>query len=66
MLWDLLAVFAVVLGFLLIIGGLDTLITWRAWFLGISGLVLLLPGIIRIYLRIRRLRTRSSSAEDKN
>ena len=66
MLWDLLAVFAVVLGFLLIIGGLDTLVTWRAWFLGISGLVLLLPGIIRIYLRIRRLRTRSSSAEDKN
>ncbi|MGO9314343.1 MAG: hypothetical protein ACLQBD_10555 [Syntrophobacteraceae bacterium] len=66
MLWDLLAVFAVVLGFLLIIGGLDTLITWRAWFLGISGLVLLLPGIIRIYLRIRRLRTRSSSVEDKN
>jgi glucose dehydrogenase len=66
MLWDLLAVFAVVLGFLLIIGGLDTLITWRAWFLGISGLVLLLPGIIRICLRIRRLRTRSSSAEDKN
>ena len=66
MLWDLLAVFAVVLGFLLIIGGLDTLITWRAWFLGISGLVLLLPGIIRIYLRIRHLRTRSSSVEDKN
>ena len=57
MLWDLLAVFAVVLGFLLIIGGLDTLIEWRAWFLGISGLVLLLPGIIRIYMRIRHLRT---------
>ena len=66
MCWDLLAVFAVVLGFLLIIGGLDTLITWRAWFLGISGLVLFLPGIIQIYLRIRRLLTRNSSAEDKN
>jgi hypothetical protein len=66
MLWDLLAVFAVVLGFLLIIGGLDTLIEWRAWFLGISGLVLLLPGIIRICMRIRHLRTRSRSVEEKN
>ena len=64
--WDILAVFGVVFGFLLIIGGLDTLMTWRAWFLGISGLVLFLPGIIRIYLRIRRLRTRNSSMEDKN
>ena len=66
MLWDLLAVFAVVLGFLLIIGGLDTLIEWRAWFLGISGLVLLLPGIIRICMRIRHLRTHSRSVEEKN
>ena len=64
--WDLLALFGVVLGFLLIIGGLDTLVTWRAWFLGISGLVLFLPGIIRICLRIRRLRTRDSLTEDKN
>ena len=64
--WDLLALFGVVFGFLLIIGGLDTLVAWRAWFLGISGLVLLLPGIIRIFLRIRRLRTRNSSMEGKN
>ena len=64
--WDLLALFGVVFGFLLIIGGLDTLVAWRAWFLGISGLVLFLPGIIRIFLRIRRLRTRNSSMEDKN
>ncbi len=59
--WDLLALFGVAFGFLLIIGGLDTLVAWRAWFLGISGLVLLLPGLIRIFLRIRRLRTRNSS-----
>jgi hypothetical protein len=64
--WDLLALFGVVLGFLLIIGGLDTLVTWRAWFLGISGLVLFLPGIIRICLRIRRLLTRNSLTEDMN
>ena len=65
MLWDLLAVFAVVLGFLLIIGGLDTLITWRAWFFCISGLVLLLPGIIRSYLVLRRLWAPKSSKEGK-
>lgn len=59
--WDLLALFGVAFGFLLIIGGLDTLVAWRAWFLGISGLVLLLPGLIRIFLRIRRLGTRNSS-----
>ena len=64
--WDLLALSGVVLGFLLIIAGLDTLVAWRAWFLGISGLVLLLPGITRIFLRIRRLLTHNSSMEDNN
>jgi hypothetical protein len=63
---DLTAVFALVFGLLLIIKGLDTLTTWRAWFLGISGLVLFLAGIIGIYLRIRRFLTRNSSMEDKN
>ena len=61
--WNLLAIFAVVFGILLIIKGLDTLTTWRAWFFGISGLVLLLAGMIRIYLRIRHFRTRNSSIE---
>ncbi|MGA3113254.1 MAG: hypothetical protein ABSF90_02345 [Syntrophobacteraceae bacterium] len=64
--WDIPAVFGVVSGFLLIIKGLDTLTTWRAWFFGISGLVLLLAGMIRIYLRIRHFRTRNSSIEYKD
>jgi hypothetical protein len=64
--WDILAVFGVVFGFLLIIKGFDTLTTWRAWFFGISGLVLFLPGILRICLRIRHLRTRDHSVEAKN
>jgi glucose dehydrogenase len=64
--WDIPAVFAVVLGFLLIIKGLDTLTIWRAWFFGISGLVLLLAGMIRIAARIRNFRTRNSSIEDKD
>ena len=66
MLWDLLALLGVVFGFLLIVGGLDTLVAWRAWFLGMSGLVLFLPGIIRIFLRSRRLLTRNGSMEDNN
>ncbi len=64
--WNLLAIFAVVFGILLIIKGLDTLTTWRAWFFCISGLVLFLPGIIRSYLGIRRLWTHKSSTENKN
>ncbi|MGO8942183.1 MAG: hypothetical protein ACLQJ7_00715 [Syntrophobacteraceae bacterium] len=64
--WNLLAIFAVVLGVLLIIKGLDTLTPWRAWFFCISGLVLFLPGIIRSYVRIRRLWAHESSTEDKD
>lgn len=63
--WNLLAILAVVFGFLLIIKGLDTLTTWRVWFLCISGLVLFLPGIILSFLRIRRFRTHNSTQEDK-
>ncbi|MGA2027335.1 MAG: hypothetical protein ABSH17_09770 [Syntrophobacteraceae bacterium] len=63
--WNLLAIFAIVFGILLIIKGLDTLITWRAWFFCISGLVLLLPGIIRSYLVLRRLWVPKSSKEGK-
>ena len=64
--WNLLAIFAVVFGILLIIKGLDTLITWRAWFFCISGLVLFLLGIIRSYLLLRRLWAHNSSMEGKN
>jgi hypothetical protein len=52
--WNVLSAFAVLLGLLLMFSALDTLIPWRAWFLGISGLVLLLPGATRLYLRMRR------------
>jgi glucose dehydrogenase len=55
--WDVLAIFGIVFGFLLIIKGFDTLTIWRAWFFGISGLVFFLPGILRILLRIWRLRS---------
>ncbi|MGC9965475.1 MAG: hypothetical protein ABSE08_08720 [Syntrophobacteraceae bacterium] len=64
--WDILAVLGIVFGCLLIIKGFDTLTIWRAWFFGISGLVLFLPGILRIYLRIRRLRSPKGPAEAKD
>ena len=64
--WNLLAIFAVVFGILLIIKGFDTLTTWRAWFFCISGVVLFLLGIIRSYLSLRRLWAHNSSKEDKN
>ncbi|MGA2402341.1 MAG: hypothetical protein ABSG91_11655 [Syntrophobacteraceae bacterium] len=64
--WNILAVFAVLFGFLLIIKGLDTLTPWRAWFFGISGLVLFLPGVIRIYLRIRRFKTDNTPIQGKD
>ena len=52
--WNVLSAFAVVSGLLLMFTALDTLIEWRAWFLAISGLVLFLPGAIRLYLRMKR------------
>ncbi len=64
--WDILAVFGIVFGFLLIIKGFDTLTTWRAWFFGISGLVLFLPGILRAYLRIRRIGSPKGPVEAKS
>jgi hypothetical protein len=64
--WDILAVFGVVFGFLLIIKGFDTLTEWRAWFFGICGLVLFLPGVLRIFFRIRHLRVHNGQAEAKS
>jgi glucose dehydrogenase len=52
--WNILSVFAVLFGFLLMFKGIDTLIVWRAWFFFISGLVLFLPGASLLFLRIRR------------
>jgi hypothetical protein len=64
--WDILAVFGIVFGFLLIIKGFDTLTEWRAWFFGISGLVLFLLGILRAYLRIRRIGSHKGPVEAKS
>ncbi len=55
MVWNILAVFGIICGFLLMIKGLDTLIYWRAWFFGIAGLAMFLPGVITICLRIKHL-----------
>jgi hypothetical protein len=63
--WDLLAVFGLVFGFLLVIKGFDTLTEWRAWFFGITGLVLFLLGLIRIGFRIGHIRTRDGQTADK-
>ena len=61
--WDLAAILGVVLGFLLIVKGFDTLTTWRAWFFGIWGLVFFVPGILRIFFRIRGLRSRKGTIQ---
>ncbi len=63
--WDIFAVFGLVFGFLLIIKGFDTLTEWRAWFFGMSGLVLFLLGTIRIFFRIRHFRTRDDQIESR-
>ncbi len=63
--WDVLAVFGLAFGFLLIIKGFDTLTEWRAWFFGLSGLVFFLLGAIRIFFRIRHFRTRNSHITGK-
>jgi hypothetical protein len=62
---DVLAVLGIVLGFLLIVKGFDTLTPWRAWFFGIWGLLFFLPGILRIVLRIRRIGSPKAHAEPK-
>jgi len=61
--WDLVAILGVVLGFLLIVKGFDTLTTWRAWFFGIWGLVFFVPGILRVFFRIRGLRSRKETIQ---
>lgn len=54
--WNILSVLGFVFGCDLIIRSTDTLIEWRAWFLFLAGLVLVIPSLVRIVLQIRKLR----------
>ena len=60
--WNILAFLGILIGFCLIRGGLDSLLEWRAWFLGLSGLGLILLGSLRILLSLRRLRTEKKAS----
>jgi hypothetical protein len=51
---NILAVFGILVGLILIRGGLDSLVEWRAWFLFCCGLVLFAAGGVRIFFQIRR------------
>jgi len=51
---NLLAIIGVVVGLILIRGGLDSLLQWRASFLLVSGLVLFAAGGLGLILRINR------------
>ena len=53
---NVLAVLGIVIGLILIRGGLDTLVEWRAWFLFGTGLFLFVVGGLAIFLQIRRFR----------
>ena len=64
--WDILAIFGIVFGFLLIVKGFDTLTEWRAWLFGISGLVFFLLGILRIFFRVKRIRSPKGAVAVKN
>lgn len=59
--WNILAAFGILIGLFLIRWGLDTLVEWRAWFLGLSGLVFLLFGLIRVFRNILRYRRNSAT-----
>ena len=57
MAYNMLAVVGILIGLFLIRNGVDSFVEWRAWFLTISGLCVLIFGTARIYLQIRRLWT---------
>ena len=52
--WNILAVIGIVLGLVLLRMGLDTLVEWRAWFLGIGGLSFIFLGGLRILVKMLR------------
>jgi hypothetical protein len=51
---NILAVFGILVGLILIRGGLDSLVAWRAWFLFGTGLFLFIVGGLRVFIKIRR------------
>ena len=51
---NILAILGILVGLILIRGGLDSLVEWRAWFLFGTGLFLFAVGGLAIILRIRR------------
>jgi hypothetical protein len=59
--WNILAVIGIMLGLVLLRTGLDTLVEWRAWFLGLSGLSLILLGGLRILFVVLRRRGDSTT-----
>ena len=61
--WSIVAVLGIVIGLWLIRGGLDALVEWRAWFLGMSGLVFFLFGILGIFMQIRRYLQNSEAGD---
>ncbi len=52
--WNILAVFGIILGIMLLRMGLDTLVDWRTWFLSLGGLLFILLGGLRIFVKIMR------------
>ncbi len=52
--YNLLAVIGILVGLFLIRNGVDSFVEWRAWLLTVSGFCLLILGIVRIYLQLRR------------
>ncbi len=52
----ILAVLLILVGLILIRGGIDSLVPWRAWFLFGAGVFLSAAGGLGILLQIRRFR----------
>jgi hypothetical protein len=50
----ILAVFGILIGLILIRGGLDSLVEWRAWFLLGSGLFLFVISALGVFIKVRR------------
>jgi len=63
--WTIVAVLGIVIGLCLIRGGLDALLEWRAWFLGLSGLVFFIFGVLGVFLQVRRLGRNSETGDSE-
>jgi hypothetical protein len=58
--WNMLALIGIFVGICLIRGGIDSLVEWRIWFLGLSGLILFILGSTRLFLALRKFRSESA------